>query len=91
MADESKKGKYLMTYDREACIGAGACVAVDPEHWELVDDGKADLLGGERTKDNATHTLVFDEEQLDLMRDAAESCPVFAIHIKRLEDGEELI
>lgn len=91
MVDESKKGKYLLTLDRNACIGAGACVAVDPDHWDLVDDGKADLIGGERDKENAVHSLVFNEDQLDLMRDAAESCPVFAIHIKRLEDGEELI
>ena len=96
MDKEKKKssamdGDYLLTLDREACIGAGSCVAVDPEHWELVDDGKADLLGGEQSEDNAIHSMKFTEEQLELMKDSAESCPVLAIHIKRLKDGEELI
>ena len=35
--------KYLIEYDRDACIGAAACVAVQPDQWSIVDDGKADL------------------------------------------------
>ena len=35
--------KYIVEYEREGCIGAAACVAVQPEAWEIVDDGKADL------------------------------------------------
>mgnify|MGYP001584869442 FL=1 len=35
--------KYMIELDREGCIGAAACVAVDPDNWAIVEDGKVDL------------------------------------------------
>ncbi len=29
--------------EREGCIGCGACAAIDPDNWEMNEDGKADL------------------------------------------------
>ena len=45
--------KYKISYSREGCIGAAACVAVNPKYYEMKDDGKVDLIGGkfnEKTK-----------------------------------------
>ena len=38
--------KLKIIYNRKNCIGAGACAAMDPDHFEMADDGKADLKGG---------------------------------------------
>ena len=94
MADQPKPGKkFKITYDREGCIGAAACVAVNPEAWEIDDDGKANLLVGETDteKKRAIKEKIIDEKDLQVNLEAAQSCPVQVIHIEDLETGEKLI
>ena len=88
---EKPKKRYKVVYDREGCIGAAACAAVFPERWEIVSDGKADLIGGAPKEDNLVQELEFDEDELEQMIASAESCPVNVIHIIDLETGEKLI
>lgn len=83
--------KYIIEFNRQGCIGAGACEAAAPEFWELVEDGKADLLGGESNEDNSIQRLEIDEEDLDENLEAAQACPVNVIHIIDKETGEEII
>lgn len=73
-------GKYTIEYEREGCIGAGACVDACPSNWSMNDDGKADLKVAE-----------IDEAQLEENKAAAEGCPVNVIHIINKETGERLI
>lgn len=54
------------------CIGCGACVAVDPDHFDFNDDGKSTVI----KNDN------LDTEEL---KSACASCPVNAI---KLEEGK---
>jgi len=91
MAEEKPKKKYKVVYDREGCIGAAACAAVYPERWEIVEDGKADLVGGTPKDDNEIQEFEFDEDELEKMMAGAESCPVNVIHIIDMETGEKLI
>ncbi len=91
MTDKKPKKRYKVIYDREGCIGAAACAAVFPERWEIVEDGKADLKGGEPKEDNLVQEVEFDDEELEKMMASAESCPVNVIHIIDLETGEKLI
>ena len=79
--------KYKVVYDREACIGAAACVAVAPEFWEMADDGMADLISS--NKKGKVWELVVDEKDVELHREAAESCPVDAIKVVEVKDSEE--
>ena len=51
---------------KEKCIGCGACVAIDPEHFEFDDDGKSECISNE----------ALDSENLT---NAIESCPTSAI------------
>jgi len=83
--------KYRVELDREACIGAAACVAVDPDNWTIVEDGKVDLKDSK--KDNKTGFFVreIDESELKKWMESAESCPVNVIHIIDLETGKRLI
>lgn len=80
--------KFKIIFDREVCIGALACNAVAPDVYTLADDGKVDLKGGTR-RDDGKWELVIDEEQVELNKEAADSCPVYAIKIEELEDGEQ--
>ena len=59
--------------DDEACIGCGACVSIDPEHFEFNDEGLS----------HATNNENLDSTDL---ASAISSCPTSAISI---EDGEE--
>ena len=77
-----EKGRYEIEYDREGCIGAASCVAVDPVNWKLDDtDGKADMI--KKTIDS--------QEELRLAIESAESCPVVVIHIIDKKTDEKLI
>ncbi len=51
--------------NREACIGCGACVAIDPEHFDFVDE----------------YSDVISEENIesDAAKNAIASCPTNAI------------
>ncbi len=81
--------KYLVEYDREGCIGAAACVAVQPDQWNIVDDGKADLKDSK--KDGKNFIKEIDEAELDKYKEAAESCPVNVIRILDKETKQRII
>ena len=54
--------------NKDMCIGCGACVAIDPEHFDFDEEGKSSVKSNE-TLDSETLT------------NAVESCPVGAISI----------
>lgn len=61
----------------DACIGCGACVAIDSEHFEFNDEGLS----------HATNNNNLESEDL---RNAIDSCPTSAISITEEEcDCEE--
>ena len=77
--------KIKITYDRKLCIGAAACVAMDPKYFEMVD-GKAVLKGGKLIdKERYELEITKNEESYH----AAESCPVEAIKIQELVPEED--
>jgi len=59
--------------EREKCIGCGTCQAVCPKYWKLGNEGKAEYLGPEEIA----------EKEIGCNKEAAESCPVQCIHIKK--------
>ena len=72
-----KKGKYKkVVIDRDACIGAGSCVAVGPGSFQLDAENKAYLVDPEK----------YDDDMLLL---AAQSCPVNAISVFD-EEGNQI-
>lgn len=79
--------RYKIIFDRENCIGAGACAAMDPEHFKMASDGKADLIGG-KDIGNGKFELETDENQN--LVEAAKACPVLVIKIKD-ETGKEIV
>ncbi len=81
--------KYKIVYDRDGCIGAFACVAVNPEHWIIAEkENKVDLVNS--IKVNEHYELIIDEQDLQKLKDAAEVCPVNVIKIFDLETNQEV-
>ena len=54
-------------FDKETCIGCGACTAVCPDNWEM-DGDKAKCLDT-------------NPKEVGCNKDAAETCPVNCIHV----------
>jgi len=87
----SEEKKYKIEHDRANCIGCGACVAVAPDHWEMNDDGKSDIIKGKDRKEDGWQEKDISEEEYKENMEAAESCPVNVIHLKKLKDNKKII
>jgi ferredoxin len=74
-------GKWKVEFDRENCIGAGACVATNAEWWSIDQDGKATLKAASYDPDRKIWTLEIEESEVQKQMDAAGVCPVTVIHI----------
>jgi len=86
-----EKKRYKVVFDRVGCIGAAACAAVAPRFWQIVSDGKADLAGAKKLNNNEVQELELDEKELQVMKDAAEACPVTVIHIEDKDTKKRII
>jgi len=89
---------YKIVYDRKSCIGAAACAAVAPDFWIMAEDGKADLYKFETDKDGNQVLFVKESEltvegkkAIALHKDAAEVCPVQAIHVYDANTNEKIV
>jgi len=87
---QESSGAYTLQHNRPDCIGCAACEAVAPEFWEMNEDSKSDIKGG-KNRDDGWQELDFEEKDLQLNKDAADSCPVNVIHIVKKGTGEKLI
>ena len=58
----------------EQCIGCGACVGIDPEHFDFNEDGLSHVISEENLESEA-------------LKDAIDSCPVGIISLE--ESTEE--
>jgi ferredoxin len=70
---------------REKCIGCGACAALAPEYWEVDQEGKSKF----KQADSNELILSLDEEELRMLIEAAEACPVNCINV--FKSGKKLI
>jgi ferredoxin len=72
-----KVGNLIVEVDRNLCIGTGTCVVIAPKAFALDNEGKSIVL------DTA------DQEIKEILLEAARSCPVAAIILKK-ETGEKV-
>ena len=61
--------------NEDACIGCGACVSIDPEHFDFNDEGLSNIISNENI------------ESEDVVN-AIESCPTNAIKYVESEKEE---
>ena len=78
--------KVKITFDRENCIGAANCSAVDPTRWKMTKDGKADLQKAVKDPKSGKWVLELevDEDELKNIKEGALSCPVQVIEVKEI-------
>lgn len=73
----------IITQQREKCIGCNYCVEEAPERWVMSQkDGKSILVDSIPNK--GFYTVRVHDEEYDANLNAAKSCPVNIIHIKRI-------
>lgn len=85
------EGKWRVEFERENCIGAGACVAANADFWSIDEDGKATLKSAVYDQAKQRWVLYLDDEkQLQKQRDAAGVCPVNVIHIIGPDGHQEI-
>jgi len=85
----SGETKYIVQYNRKACIGAGVCAAVDGKHWEMLTDGKAHLKASSQQENVWTREIT--EAEFKEVSLAADGCPPRAISIIKKDTGEKVV
>lgn len=65
--------------EREKCIDCGSCAALCPKYFEISDDGKSSIKKAKRNPKTGDDELEINKPECT--REAADSCPVQAIHI----------
>lgn len=78
---------YVIRYEKPKCIGSAACEASNPEHFKVMKDGKAMLLGGKEVAPGIFEKEISDE-QAEQAKIAVMGCPPKCIHL--LKDGKEV-
>lgn len=68
--------EIYLEVNKEACIGCGACIGIDAEHFDFDEDGLSTVI----TNDN------LDSKEL---QDAIEVCPVGAISIEEKDEKKD--
>lgn len=76
--------RFKIIYDKNNCVAAGPCAAVDSEHFKInPEDGKAELIGGKEVSPGIFELEVDSDE---LANQAASVCPAAVISIKKIQD-----
>ncbi len=63
-----------LTVNENACIGCGACVALDNEHFDFSDAGFSTVISNENIESESVQTAI-------------DSCPTSAISIIEVDDN----
>ena len=58
-----------LVLNEESCIGCGACVSIDPEHFDFNDSGLSNVISQENL-------------ETDEVKSAIEACPVQIISLE---------
>ncbi|MFP4022233.1 MAG: CoA-binding protein [Candidatus Paceibacterota bacterium] len=73
-----KKKMKKIVFEKEKCIGCGACAATCPDFWGIGEDGKADLKEGHEEDG----VIKRDVEEAGCNMEASQNCPVQCIHVE---------
>lgn len=65
-----------LVVNKDACIGCGACVAIDGEHFDFGDDNLSEVISQENI-------------ETDAVKNAMSSCPTGAISYSENDDDND--
>jgi len=75
-------GKIKIIYNRNECIGAGTCSALNKELWAMSGDGLATLKGA--TEKNGICEVELADSEYERQCSVAGNCPSGCIKVVRL-------
>ena len=67
-------------FERQKCIGCGACQSLCSKFWKMAEDGKAELLGSKQKP--GTENFERELEEIECNQEAIDNCPVQCIQIE---------
>ena len=76
--------KLRVKIDPDLCITAANCVGVAPKLFHVGDEPFAELLDKSGVPQGTSYTWDATDEELELVEEAAESCPTRAILFEKL-------
>ena len=79
-AGASGKPRFVITLDRDGCIGCGTCSALCEKYWKMDNDGMATLKGS--VKKGKVFEL--ETDSIECHKEAADACPVSVIKVRKL-------
>lgn len=83
--------KLKVRIDRNLCIGAASCVALEPKVFGLDAEAKAVVLDPvDPDKQYNEFVYEVDEAQAESILTAAKSCPTNAIIVEDLDSGKQI-
>jgi ferredoxin len=78
--------KSKILHVRKDCIGCGACAAINPEFWEMDDEGLSHLKGSTKTSEGNEERIITTLEDKASNQEAADVCPVQIISVNDIEE-----
>ena len=84
--------RLLIKYDRNGCIGAAACAAINPIDFVMdAGDGKADLTKSDKENEKFLKLVeVANQQEFDRFVESAKVCPVNIIEVWDFDTKEKL-
>ncbi len=74
--------EHKIIHFKEQCISCGACAAINPDFWELDEQGLAHLKGSTKVDGHWDLDIKTEQERAS-NQEAADVCPVNIIHVKK--------
>ncbi len=74
--------KYKIIHRRNECIGCGACAAINPDFWEMDDEGLSHLKSSEKVNEHWERQIETEVDRAS-NQEAADVCPVQVIKLEK--------
>ncbi len=73
---------YTIIHHKKDCISCGACAAINPEFWEMDEQGLAHLKASQPVNSHFEREIGTEDERAR-NQDAADCCPVNIIKVEK--------
>lgn len=84
--------KIKIVYDRNGCIGAAACVSINPIDWVMDADGKANLIQSQKEAEKLVKIVdVNNKEEMGRVVESAIVCPVSIIEVWDVKENKRIV